>query len=167
MAVNISISEVDTGLKDFFNYWLIFTRPMHGLAPKEMESLAVILHKRYELSRVITNEDRLNTFLFSSEIRAEMLKELKMKSTDFSCLLTKYRRKGVLSKSNVINPVFIPELAITNKDIVFKFGVIFNITNDLAMQEQEQVYSEDRDEQREEDEGDAGQTPDDIHKEEA
>lgn len=132
MGKNTSISTIDTNLKNFFKFWLMFTKPMHNLPPREVECLSMILYKRYELSKVINNEERLNTFLFSMEIRSEILKELKMKPVDYSGVLTRFRKKGILSQDNVINSKFIPNLDVTNDEMVtFKFGVVFSIKNEL------------------------------------
>ena len=104
----------------------MFTGPLHKLTPKEVEVLAAILKKRYELSLVISDDDVIDTFLFSRESKKEIINDLGMKDgVMFSVTLASFRAKGVLSETNKLNKKYIPDMSRgTNR---FDFIVVFDI----------------------------------------
>jgi hypothetical protein len=79
--MNQSITRIPCSITKFFKYWLLFTAPLHKLQNKEIDVLSIILKKRYELSKIITDQSTIDSFLFSRDIRDQILKEAKIKST--------------------------------------------------------------------------------------
>lgn len=147
--MNSTITGIKCKLADFFGYWLSFTRPMHDLTNKEIVIMAVILGKRFELSKIITDPNRIDTFLFSKEIRNEIMQELDMSGTEFSGALSLLRKKNAISRSNIVNKKFIPDLGHNSK--VFNFIINFEITDtqEIEIQEEEKKEEEAQVEQEE------------------
>lgn len=138
--MNSTITGIKCKLADFFGYWLSFTRPMHDLTNKEIVIMAVILGKRFELSKIITDPNRIDTFLFSKEIRNEIMQELDMSGTEFSGALSLLRKKNAISRSNIVNKKFIPDLGHNSK--VFNFIINFEITDTQEIEIQEEEKKE-------------------------
>jgi hypothetical protein len=92
-----------------------------------MEALGLMLYYRYELSREVLNEKLVDKLLFSTDTRAQIRSDLgNMDSKVFNNLLTSLRKKGVLSKDNIINPGLIPNMTEEGFNLVFSFEVNHN-----------------------------------------
>ncbi len=63
-----TVTKIPCSLSKFFIYWLQFTAPIHKLHNKDIKILAAILKKRYELSKVITDDSVIDSYLFSREM---------------------------------------------------------------------------------------------------
>jgi hypothetical protein len=57
---------------DFFRVWVEFLKPIHNLTNKEMDVLAAFLKKRYELGKVITDNDVLDNVLMSESTKRQI-----------------------------------------------------------------------------------------------
>lgn len=126
--MNKSVTKIPCSLKDFFKYWMMFTAPMHKLPPKDMEILSFILLKRYELSKIIVNDDKIDTFLFSRDIRDEIIAENNITKNTFQVALTNLRKAGVLLPGDKIYKKFIPPLS--EDSYRFDLIMIFDIKRD-------------------------------------
>lgn len=128
MSKNQSVATMSCEIKDFFNYWLVFTKPFHKLGSKEIEILSLFLYKRYELSKIIKEDNLVDKYLFTNEVREEIRSNTDCSKSYFQLMLTKLRQAGILSKENIINKRFIPDLS----EDVINFNLIyqFNIKND-------------------------------------
>jgi len=126
---NISVKRIKTDEKKLFLYWLVFLKPYHGLRQKEMETVAVFLYYRHKLESEVLNKELIDKLLFSSDVRKNIMNELGMKSSyAFNNMLTSLRKRGVLSKDNIILPSLIPNF-IAGSD---NFKLIFNFeVNDV------------------------------------
>lgn len=51
-----NVIRINTSVKDFFKVWLKSIKLFHTLTEREIQVLACILHKRFELSDVISDE---------------------------------------------------------------------------------------------------------------
>jgi hypothetical protein len=117
--------------KDFFRAWVDFLRPLHELAPKEMEGLAAILKKRYELSKVIIDADLLDKTLMSPRTKLEIRQSVGISQKHFQMIIGKLRRRKVLihnefTKEDKLAPNFIPQMS---KDGVGLL-IYFDFTNE-------------------------------------
>ena len=63
----------------FFNYWFEFLKPFHGLSKKEIIVISAFVKRRYELSKVIKDDDILDSVVFNSESKAMVVKECGIK----------------------------------------------------------------------------------------
>ncbi len=123
-----SVTKIPCTLLNFFKYWLQFTSPLHRLQKKEIEVFAYILKKRYELSYMIADDNLIDSYLFSTDIRKQMCDESGEKVANFQVILSKLRKQGVITSENKINKKFIPLLS---KDSVkFDLMIIFDIKHD-------------------------------------
>ena len=50
---------------NFFRYWIEFLRPFHNLTEREMQVASTILKKRYELSKVMQDDNILDKVTMS------------------------------------------------------------------------------------------------------
>lgn len=124
---NISVKRIKTDEKKLFLYWLVFLKPYHGLRQKEMEALSIFLYYRYKLDSEVLNKELIDKLLFSQDVRKNIMNELGMKSAyAFNNMLTALRKKGVLSKENIILPSLIPNFEFKSDS----FKLIFNFEVD-------------------------------------
>jgi hypothetical protein len=121
---NINIKRIHTSKRSIFRYWLEFLKPYHKLRPKEIEALSLLLFYRYELSLEVSNEELINTLLFSDKSRRKIREELgDMDNKVFNNLLTSLRKKNVLGTDNKINPVLIPNMSEDGFKLIFDFEI--------------------------------------------
>lgn len=127
--MNSSVTKIPCTLHRFFKYWLQFTAPLHKLQNKDINVLAYILSKRYELSKVITDDDVIDSYLFSKEVREQILEESGESKANFSVTLSKLRKQNVILQDNKLNKKFIPNLSKDSSK--FDLMIIFDIKNDI------------------------------------
>lgn len=126
--MNSTVSKIPCSLSKFFKFWLQFTAPMHKLQNKDIEILAAILKKRYELCKIITDDNVIDSYLFSKEIREQIIEETGESKSNFQVALSKMRKKGIIINSNQLNKKFIPPLSKDSKRFDLMF--LFEIKND-------------------------------------
>ena len=81
---------------DFFRVWVEFLKPIHNLTSREMDVLAAFLKKRYELSKDIMNEDRLDKVLMSQEVKRQVWESCGINGKHFQMVMSKLRKNGVI-----------------------------------------------------------------------
>lgn len=109
--------------KSFYKKWLEFLAPIHGLANKEMDIAAYMLDMRKEISKTVTDDSLVDSILFSTEKRKEIMKQFGMKLTYFNTVLNKLRKcKFVVN--NKINPKLIPKFGPNQKKC--QLLIVFN-----------------------------------------
>lgn len=118
-----NVIRIPTSVDKFFKYWILFTRPLHNLTEKEMEVTACILKYRYNLSKVIIDENVLDVMLFGEDTRNKIKAECDISSAFFQVILGKLRKVNII-KDNKINPRFIPNF---KKVEDFKLLLYFDI----------------------------------------
>ena len=130
--MNKSISKIPCTLDNFFKYWLMFTAPMHKLPPKDLERLSYILKKRYELGRFIVDDSQIDKFLFSTEIREEIIEESGTTKNIFQVTLSRLRKRGVITDKGDLNKRFIPDLAkgTDRFDLMILFDIKDNVNEE-------------------------------------
>lgn len=124
MSSNINVKSINIKRQFFFVYWLQFLKPYHKLRSKEIELLSLFLAKRFELSKVIKDEDLLDKLLFDKDVKLEIRE--KMGYTNGQVLenmLSALRAKNVI-KDNKIDKGLIPILEEDNTS----FKLVFNFT---------------------------------------
>ena len=94
---------------DFFRYWVEFLRPIHELTKREMDVLAEFLKARYELSKVIIDNDTLDSVLMSDETKRNIRTACGISSKHFQVIMSKFRKNGVV-KNNKIHLNLIPTI---------------------------------------------------------
>lgn len=104
-----NVTVVPTNSKTVFRKWLEFMRPYHKLTDREMDVAAAFIRHRYELSKVISDENILDNVLMSNDIKKKILNECGITLQHFQVVMGNLRKNGVLI-NNRINPKFIPSL---------------------------------------------------------
>lgn len=94
---------------DFFRAWIDFLKPVHKLANREMDVLALFLKKRYELGKVITDPDVLDEVLMSEATKREIRTACGISAKHFQVIMCKFRKNGVV-KNNKIFMLLIPRI---------------------------------------------------------
>ena len=110
--INKSISRIPTKIEtNFFNYWVEFIRPFNKLTDRELEVLAELLKKRYELSKVITDEKVIDSVLLSTESKSDIRNKLNLSPAHFNCIIKKFKDTNVIENHNRINAKLIPKIS--------------------------------------------------------
>lgn len=86
---------------DFFRVWVEFLKPIHNLTNKEMDVLAAFLKKRYELGKVITDTEVLDSVLMSENTKKEIREQCGIKTKHFQVIMCKFRKKGVVINNRI------------------------------------------------------------------
>lgn len=109
MSKNTNIVRVTPTKSKFFRYWFEFLQPFHKLSTKEMDVIASFLNFRYELSKVIRDNDVLDKVVFSNDIKKKVREECNIQTPYFQVIMSNLRKSGVI-QNNRINKKFIPNI---------------------------------------------------------
>lgn len=106
-----NVIRIPTSLNNgFFRYWLEFLRPFHNLTERETQLAAAVLKKRYELSKVIKDEEILDKVLLSDDTRKAIRSECNISLAHFQVMMGKLRKSKIIVDGR-INPRFMPSIA--------------------------------------------------------
>ena len=119
----IGLSQSPLG-DDFFKCWFIFLRPLHHLTDREIDVIASFTKNRYELSKVITDNNLLDTVLMSEETKRKIREDCNITLAHFQVIMGKLRKNKVIV-DNKINPKLIPNIDKDSKSL--QLMVIFPI----------------------------------------
>jgi hypothetical protein len=105
-----NIIRIPTSLSgSFFKYWLLFLKPFHKLADREIDIAASLIKQRYELSKVIKDDEILDRVTMSEDTKKKVREECGITLAYFQVIMGKLRKNKVII-DNKINPKFIPNL---------------------------------------------------------
>lgn len=93
----------------FFIYWFKFLEPFHHLTSREIEVIASFVKERYELSKVIKDNNILDKIVMSEDIKKKVKEECKISSAHFQVIMSKLRKNKII-EDNKINSKFIPNI---------------------------------------------------------
>ena len=69
-----NVIRIPTSLKDnFFRYWFEFLQPLHKLTNREIDIISALAKERYELSKVIKDNDILDKVTMSDDIKKKVM----------------------------------------------------------------------------------------------
>lgn len=118
-----NVLSIPTSLKGkFFKHWFKFLLPYHNLTEREMDVAAAFLLKRFELSKVISDVNILNSVLMNEDTKRQIRESLDIKHPHFQVIMGKLRKAKVII-DNRINPRFIPNVKEDNGN--FKLLLLF------------------------------------------
>lgn len=105
---NVRVIKSNSKLKmspdgDFFRCWVAFMEPFHKLTEREQDVLALFLKKRYELSKVVTDADTLDSILMAKPTRVQIMQECGISYRNLLVVLSKFRKRGVLKDNRIFN----------------------------------------------------------------
>lgn len=120
-----NVIRIPTKLQgDFFKYWFEFLKPFHNLTEREIDIIACFAKHRYNLSKVISDEEILDTVTMNEETKRKIREECKITLAHFQVIMGKLRKKKVILGQK-INPRFIPNV-IEDGDS-FKLLLLFDL----------------------------------------
>ena len=105
-----NIVRIPTSLNGkFFRYWFEFLQPFHKLTEMEIDVITSFVKQRYELSKVITDNEILDRVTMSEDTKRKVREECGITLPHFQVIMGKLRKSKVII-DNKINPRFIPNV---------------------------------------------------------
>lgn len=95
--------------KSFFRYWFMFLEPFHKLTDREIDVITAFVKQRYELSKVIKDNDILDRVTMSEDTKRKVREECNITLPHFQVIMGKLRKSKVIVDGK-INPRFIPNI---------------------------------------------------------
>lgn len=106
-----NIIRIPTSIStSFFRFWFEFLKPFHNLTDREMQVASSFLKRRYELSKVIQDEDILDKVVMSEDTKKGVREECNISLPHFQVIMGKLRKSKVIV-DNKINRRFIPNIS--------------------------------------------------------
>ena len=94
---------------NFFRYWFMFLEPYHKLTDREIDVITSFVKHRYELSKVIKDNDILDKVTMSEDTKKKVREECNITLPHFQVIMGKLRKNKVIIDGK-INPKFIPNI---------------------------------------------------------
>ena len=127
-----NIVRIPTSLNGkFFRYWFEFLQPFHKLTEREIDVITSFVKQRYELSKVITDNEILDRVTMSEDTKRKVREECGITLPHFQVIMGKLRKSKVII-DNKINPRFIPNVKEENGN--FKLLLLFSFTDEKTLQ---------------------------------
>lgn len=121
-----SIIRVPTKIDgSFFRYWFMFLKPFHNLTEREMDVITSFVKQRYELSKVIKDNEILDKVTMSEDIKKKVMEECDISLPHFQVILGKLKKNKVIIDGK-INPRYIP--IVNEENGSFKMMLLFDFT---------------------------------------
>lgn len=95
--------------KGFFRYWFMFLEPFHKLTDREIDVITSFVRQRYELSKVIRDNEILDKVTMSEDTKKKVREECNITLPHFQVIMGKLRKNKVIVDGK-INPRFIPNI---------------------------------------------------------
>lgn len=108
----------------FFRRWFMFLAPCHKLTNREIDVIAAFVKHRYELSKVIKDNDILDKVTMSDDVRNKVREECNMQAPHFQVIMGKLRKNHVIENGK-INSKYIPN--IRENEGVFQLVLLFDL----------------------------------------
>lgn len=109
----------------FFRYWFEFLTPFHNLTEREMDIITSFVKQRYELSKVIKDNEILDKVTMSEDIKKKVREECDISLPHFQVIMGKLRKNKVIIDGK-INPRYIPSVDEENGS--FKMMLLFDFS---------------------------------------
>lgn len=93
----------------FFKYWLEFLKPFHRLTDREIDVTASFLKQRYELGKVIKDNELLDKIAMNEDTKRKIREDCNISQAHFQVIMTKLKKSKVIENGK-INPKFIPKI---------------------------------------------------------
>lgn len=93
----------------FFRIWLEFLRPFHKLTERETDVMASFLKHRFELSKVVSDQEVLNKLTMSEDTKRKVRDDCNISQAHFQVIMTKLKKSKMIDNGK-INPRFIPRV---------------------------------------------------------
>ena len=93
----------------FFKMWFMFLQPFHHLTEREMEVATSFVKQRYELSKVVSDNDILDRLVMSEDTKRKVREACNISQAHFQVIMTKLKKSKMIDNGK-INPKFIPKV---------------------------------------------------------
>ena len=120
-----NVIRIPTSLNSkFFRYWFEFLQPFHKLTEREIDVITSLVKQRYELSKVIKDDEILDRVTMSEDTKKKVREECNITLPHFQVILGKLRKNKVIVDGK-INPKFIPNINADND--AFQLLLLFEL----------------------------------------
>lgn len=109
----------------FFRYWFEFLRPFHHLTEREMDVITSLVKYRYELSKVISDNEILDKVTMGDDTKRKVMEECGITLPYLQVILGKLKKNRVIIDGK-INPRYIPNIIEENNS--FKLMLLFDFS---------------------------------------
>lgn len=103
-----NVVAIKTTLSGFFSYWVQFTKPLHHLTDRQAQVLEAFLQLRYELSKVISDEDLLDENTMNESSKRKIKKTLNLSDAHFQVIMSELRNHEVIINGKIASK-YIPK----------------------------------------------------------
>ena len=110
--------------KSFFRLWFKFLEPFHKLTDREIDVITSFVKQRYELSKVIKDNEILDKVTMSEDTKKKVREECNITLPHFQVIMGKLRKNKVIIDGK-INPRFIPN--INEEAGIFQLLLLFEL----------------------------------------
>ena len=93
----------------FFKMWFMFLQPFHHLTEREMEVATSFVKQRYELSKVVSDNDILDRLVMSEDTKRKVREECNITLPHFQVIMGKLRKNNIIIDGK-LNPRYIPRV---------------------------------------------------------
>ena len=107
----------------FFKMWFMFLQPFHHLTEREMEVATSFVKQRYELSKVVSDNDILDKLVMSEDTKRKVREECNITLPHFQVIMGKLRKNSIIVDGK-LNPRYIPRVIEENGS--FKLMLLFD-----------------------------------------
>lgn len=107
----------------FFKMWFMFLQPFHHLTEREMEVATSFVKQRYELSKVVSDNDILDRLVMSEDTKRKVREECSITLPHFQVIMGKLRKSNIIVDGK-LNPRYIPRVIEENGS--FKLMLLFD-----------------------------------------
>ena len=105
-----NVVRIPTSLNGkFFRYWCEFLEPFHKLTDREIDVITSFVKHRYELSKVIKDDEILDKVTMSEDTKKKVREECDITLPHFQVIMGKLRKNKVIIDGK-INSRFIPNI---------------------------------------------------------
>lgn len=119
-----NVIRIPTSLKDnFFRYWFEFLQPLHKLTNREIDIIAAFAKERYELSKVIKDNDILDRVTMSEDTKKKVREKCNITIPHFQVIMGNLKKAKVIENGK-INPRCIPN--VTEENGYFQLVLLFD-----------------------------------------
>lgn len=120
-----NVIRIPTSLKDnFFRYWFEFLQPLHKLTNREIDIISALAKERYELSKVIKDNDILDRVTMSDDIKKKVMQNCNITTPHFQVIMSNLKKAKVIEDGK-INPRCIPN--VTEENGYFQLVLLFDL----------------------------------------
>ena len=107
----------------FFKMWFMFLQPFHRLTEREMEVATSFVKQRYELSKVVSDNNILDRLVMSEDTKRKVREECNITLPHFQVIMGKLRKSNIIVDGK-LNPRYIPRVIEENGS--FKLKLLFD-----------------------------------------